>query len=146
MQRIIRGCRRKAVLFFTECSLFLICFWCKRADFPSLRRFFTVPLAKIVGECYFFAPRLICTFNLRGPNMDTITLQRAMSYEPPTLLINKYCREHEVSEAKARERFEETKKFLVVCASDRSINYSPNEAVDMMWHIFILCSRDYFKF
>src|ERR1041385_3414014 len=79
-------------------------------------------------------------------NMDAITLQRAMSYVPPTLLIEKFCREHKVSEAKARERFEETKKFLVVCASDRSVNFSPNEAVDMMWHAFILCSRDYFRF
>ena len=78
--------------------------------------------------------------------MNDINLERAMSFEPPNLLIDKFCSEHMVSKEDAQARFQETKKFLVLCATDRKKHYSPSKAVDTMWHQFILHSRDYFVF
>lgn len=78
--------------------------------------------------------------------MNRINVEEAMSFEPPPLLIDKFCLEHKVSPDDARARFQETKKFLVLCASDRRKHYSPSVAVDAMWHQFILHSRDYFMF
>lgn len=75
-----------------------------------------------------------------------VTIQTALSFEPPVLLIRRFCYEQNVSEADARERFRETKKFLVLCAANRKAGFSPSKKVDAMWHQFILHSKDYFRF
>lgn len=78
--------------------------------------------------------------------MSEISFQAALSFEPPALLIRRFCTEHSVCEAEAHARFEETKKFLVLCANNRRMSYSPSKTVDAMWHQFMLHSRDYFNF
>lgn len=73
-------------------------------------------------------------------------VQKAIGFEAPALLIKRFCSEHKVSEDEAREGFEETKKFLLLCAKNKGVNYSPSLQVDAMWHQFILHTRDYFTF
>lgn len=74
------------------------------------------------------------------------SLEVALSFEAPTLLIKRFCAENQISEVEAEERFHETKKFLVLCANNRCVSYSPSKSVDAMWHQFMLHSRDYFRF
>lgn len=78
--------------------------------------------------------------------MNSMNLEAALSFEAPTLLIRRFCFDHKVSENSANEAFLETKKFLILCANNRTVAYSPSKQVDDMWHNFILHSQDYFKF
>jgi hypothetical protein len=78
--------------------------------------------------------------------MNDINVENALSFEPPLLLIDRFCRENEVPDVVAREQFRETLKFLVICALERDRHYSPGPEVDKMWHEFLLFSRDYFAF
>lgn len=82
----------------------------------------------------------------REVTMSNVNLQAAITFEAPPLLIRRFCLEHQVTECDAKEVFQETKKFLVLCANDRTSAYSPSKKVDEMWHQFILHSRDYFRF
>lgn len=76
----------------------------------------------------------------------SVNVQAAMSFPPPALLIKRFCAENNISKKEARDIFQETKKFLVLCANNRAANYSPSKEVDDMWHQFMLHSRDYFNF
>lgn len=78
--------------------------------------------------------------------MDKRTVRAAMSFEPPSLLIKRFCTEQKTSEADARERFREIKKFLLLCAANRGRRYCPSPSIDQMWHAFMLHSRAYFRF
>jgi hypothetical protein len=78
--------------------------------------------------------------------MYDLIVRRAMSFEPPPLLIERFCAEQETSEQEARRRFDETKRFLSVCASNRARHYCPSQCIDEMWHAFMLHSRSYGKF
>jgi hypothetical protein len=78
--------------------------------------------------------------------MNNISFQPALSFEPPSLFIQRFCAEHDVCETEALTRFQEAKKFLILCASNRGESYSPSKTVDAMWHQFMLHSRDYFNF
>lgn len=75
-----------------------------------------------------------------------LDINAAINFQPPSLLIKRFCDEHDVSESEAQERFEETKKFLVMCADDRQAGLVPSKKIDAVWHQFILFSRDYFSF
>lgn len=75
-----------------------------------------------------------------------ITNQKALDFEPPHLLIANFCKDFDISETEAIERFEETKKFLILCASKKNSNYAPSKLVDEMWHQFIVYSKSYFQF
>lgn len=76
----------------------------------------------------------------------TIKPQQALAFNPPDLLIDRFCSTYNVTRKEALARFQETKKFLVICAADRYNAYSPSRAVDLMWHQFMLHSKDYFTF
>ncbi len=76
----------------------------------------------------------------------TIIADEVLSFPPPGLLIKRFCSDYGVSETEARERFDETKKFLILAASNITDKYSPSKSVDEMWHSFILHSKDYFSF
>jgi hypothetical protein len=78
--------------------------------------------------------------------MSSMSFQSALAFEPPPLLLRRFCAENDVCETEALSRFHETKKFLILCANDRRASYSPSKAVDVMWHQFMLHSHDYFKF
>ena len=73
-------------------------------------------------------------------------LNEVMAFQPPQLLIERFAKAHSVSEQEAREQFEEIKKFLVVCASDRSKSYAPSRHLDDMWHDFVLFTPEYSSF
>ncbi len=75
-----------------------------------------------------------------------INKQEILQFAAPELLIKRFCQEHQVSETEARERFEETKKFLLLCATNKQVSYSPSLEVDALWHEFILCTKSYFDF
>jgi hypothetical protein len=72
--------------------------------------------------------------------------KQALDFTPPELLINRFCREHNTTEEEARERFEETKKFLILCANKHGSQYSPSKEIDVMWHEFILHTKTYSDF
>lgn len=76
----------------------------------------------------------------------TTNSQRALAFDPPYLLIDRFCGKYNVTKEEALTRFQETKKFLVICAINRNDSYSPSYAVDSMWHHFMLHSKDYFSF
>lgn len=78
--------------------------------------------------------------------MSALNREEVMSFEPPALLINRFCTDNGVSVEDARARFQETLKFLMLCATNRDHDYSPSAVVDTMWHQFILYTKDYFKF
>ncbi len=72
--------------------------------------------------------------------------EELLKFTPPALLIKRFCLEYQVSEIEAVERFEETKKFLYLCAKNKSVNYAPSLEIDKMWHELILDSKYYFEF
>lgn len=72
--------------------------------------------------------------------------EQAAAFEPPALLIKRFCTDYEVPEGDALERFHETKKFLFLCANNKDVSYAPSSKIDSMWHEFILHTRDYFAF
>jgi hypothetical protein len=78
--------------------------------------------------------------------MITEHIEKAMSFEPPSLFINRFCLENNVTKAEAHLVFQETKKFIILCAIEREHDYSPSNIIDVMWHQFILHSKDYFRF
>jgi hypothetical protein len=78
--------------------------------------------------------------------LEVININKAMTFQPPALLIERFMKTEGVSEAEAREQFEEIKKFLVVCASDRSRSFAPSKRLDEMWHTFILFTPCYWRF
>jgi hypothetical protein len=73
-------------------------------------------------------------------------IEKVMAFQPPMLLIECFVKEHGVTEEEAREQFEEIKKFLIVCASDRSRRFAPSKRLDEMWHSFILFTPHYVRF
>jgi hypothetical protein len=72
--------------------------------------------------------------------------ENALKFRAPQLLIERFRVDHLVSKTEALERFEETKKFLVLSAGNPTVSYSPSKLVDEMWHSFILHTRDYLAF
>jgi hypothetical protein len=60
-------------------------------------------------------------------------------------VINVYCERHNSSKNAARNLFKETLKFLWSC-SLKNNSQSPTKAVDEMWHVFILHTKDYQNF
>ncbi len=77
-------------------------------------------------------------------------IQKALGFKAPGLLIQqfqqKYSTEHTFSREDTEELFEEVKKFLIVCANDRTQHYCPSKHVDEMWHEFLLFTEEYTAF
>src|SRR5258706_2434444 len=73
-------------------------------------------------------------------------IEAALAVEAPQLLLERFARENNIPEADAREQFEEVKRFLVVCARDRSRGFAPSKEIDGMWHAFLLFTPDYGRF
>lgn len=63
--------------------------------------------------------------------------------EPPALLLQELQREMGWSEQKAREGFEHAARFVELCALDPSFIGVPSEAVDAVWHRWILHTAHY---
>lgn len=67
-----------------------------------------------------------------------------MAYSHPSL-INRLQEKRQISEIEAEELFDDTKRFLYLCA-ESSVPMSPPPAIDDCWHHFILFTRDYARF
>lgn len=78
--------------------------------------------------------------------MNKVIRRKAMLFRPSDLLLERFSTKQGVSKTEAQKVFNETKKFLILCASNCGSGLSPSTTVDEMWHTFILFSRDYFKF
>jgi hypothetical protein len=77
--------------------------------------------------------------NTAGPSLDTV-----MAYQHPRLL-NRLVEKVGMEPASAHEMFEDTKRFLYLCAVvDEPL--APTEQIDEVWHNFILYTRDYATF
>ena len=64
-------------------------------------------------------------------------------------VVNRYAHDHQVAVEEAHILFEETKKFLAVCASEADGDIekmSPSDKQDQMWHTFVLHTKDYMDF
>ena len=70
-------------------------------------------------------------------------LESVMAFQPPELLVERFSRDYSVPSNEAVEQFNEIKKFLVVCASDRSKSFAPSKTLDPMWHSFVLFTPEY---
>jgi hypothetical protein len=81
-----------------------------------------------------------------GPRkVDVLTVSRYTNIA----VIERYARDHKVPIGEAAVLFEETKKFLAVCAqTDPAIlaEFAPSELQDQMWHTFVLHTRAYMDF
>jgi hypothetical protein len=74
-------------------------------------------------------------------NIDEIS-----HFEPPKVLIDRFCKEQGIDKLEANDQFDQTKKFLALCARNRSAGLVPSKKIDAMWHAFLLNTRDYFRF
>ena len=73
-------------------------------------------------------------------------LSKVMAFQPPELLVERFSQDYNLSREEVIERFDEIKKFLVVCASDHSRSFAPSKTLDKMWHSFVLFTPEYFRF
>ena len=73
-------------------------------------------------------------------------LEKVMAFQPPELLIERFSRDYGLPDTEAVEQFNEIKKFLAVCASNRSQNFAPSKTLDNMWHNFVLFTPQYISF
>ena len=65
-------------------------------------------------------------------------------YKNPAL-VNKLQVEHQLSAKEATDLFEDTKRFLALCATTPA-RLAPTRAIDKGWHSFILFTVDYAQF
>ncbi|MEX0934020.1 MAG: hypothetical protein WD003_02050 [Candidatus Paceibacterota bacterium] len=80
----------------------------------------------------------------RGQNEVFTPIEDILAYEHPALVV-RITEKLGLSEEKSKQLFEDTKRFLYLCAiSEKTI--SPNEVLDFGWHEFILFMRDYENF
>lgn len=84
------------------------------------------------------------------------SLEEVLSYENPDV-VSRFAEDHHVSQADAEELFLETKRWLWLCAK-RKIEidngaeafriplFNEANAIDSMWHTFLLFTQDYADF
>src|SRR3990167_3863557 len=73
-------------------------------------------------------------------------VRKVMSFPPPPLLIERFSAEHVCSANEARLAFDETKRFLFLCGTSNGQSLAPSQAIDTMWHEFMLFTRTYAGF
>jgi hypothetical protein len=78
--------------------------------------------------------------------MSNTVTHSALAFQPPTLLLDRYVALYGVSLNEAREGFEETKKFLALCASRPNERLSPSKSIDNYWHEWIIFTKSYAQF
>ena len=73
-------------------------------------------------------------------------LDKVMAFQPPELLVERFSQDYNIPSSEVIEQFDEVKKFLVVCASDRSTRFAPSKTLDKMWHDFVIFTPEYVRF
>lgn len=61
-------------------------------------------------------------------------------------VVRRYQDKLELSLEEAKELFEDTKKFLYLCGTNRDLRLSPTEALDKGWHEFLMYTKQYREF
>ncbi len=61
-------------------------------------------------------------------------------------MIEKLKAENDFSEIVAKSVFEDTKRFLILCALTPNSGFVPTKMIDLGWHQFILHTQDYQNF
>ena len=81
---------------------------------------------------------------LNGVRELPCALENVLEYRNP-VLAQRFQQKLGISQEVAEQLFEDTKKFLYLCAaSEKPI--SPNKTLDFGWHEFILFTEDYTDF
>jgi hypothetical protein len=80
-----------------------------------------------------------------GGKRMPLDVEGLLAHRQPRV-VARYAAEHQVSLEEAEVVFQETKKFLAVCAVWRGEDFAPSEQQDEMWHNFILFTVDYTNF
>lgn len=75
--------------------------------------------------------------------MNAVTQLYSSTPEVPGHVIVKFAHGKNVSIEQAQRQFEEVRKFLAVCATDREAAYAPSAILDEAWHAFVLHTGDY---
>lgn len=78
----------------------------------------------------------------RSPNE---VLEVADSF-PMQAVIERYCRDYDVSRETGERHARELRRFLVLCALNPEVRYGMRGNVDDIWHTFLIYSRDYAAF
>lgn len=79
------------------------------------------------------------------PQTKPIALNAVMSYAHPGL-VARLEQKLSLTKEDAALLFEDTKRFLFMCATNPGRRIAPPEMVDEGWHNFILFTRDYAQF
>lgn len=81
-----------------------------------------------------------------GLSHSSLDIEGILAYRHRAV-VARYATEQGVPTEDAEAVFQETKKFLGVCAqSGGGEDYAPSKEQDAMWHLFILYTRDYTQF
>lgn len=73
-----------------------------------------------------------------------LSISQIMEYSHPKV-IKRYVLDHDVAEAEAERRFEGLKQFLYICSITPGYKVT-SDAIDSMWHTFLLFTQDYRDF
>ncbi len=77
--------------------------------------------------------------------VSTDLAKEALAHKPEDFMIEKFCQDYGHSEEEARSLFEDVKRFLLL-GSIVDASPAPAYWIDMMWHAFILFTKDYAEF
>ncbi len=76
---------------------------------------------------------------------DPTVIARAMAF-PMESVIQRYAADQKLPMSVAAEHEIELKRFLSLCAMNRSASYGMAGPVDELWHTFIIFTREYAQF
>lgn len=79
---------------------------------------------------------------LSAPDHELLTAVLAYQHDP---LVGRIMKELGIEEPKARQIFEDTKRFLFICGTCNG-KWSPSMEIDEGWHNFIMFTQDYADF
>ncbi len=77
-----------------------------------------------------------------APDQELLAAVLAYEHEP---LVARLQKKLNINEHKARQIFEDTKRFLFICGTCNG-RWSPSREIDEGWHNFIMFTKDYMKF
>lgn len=66
--------------------------------------------------------------------------------EDLSTVIERFCREQKVDQARGEAVARELKRFLIICSISKNKSYAIRGDIDEMWHMFIMFTRRYQKF
>lgn len=76
---------------------------------------------------------------------DTDMVREALAHPAPDFMIQRFVGANDYSEQSALALFDEVKRFLI---ANRvlGVKAAPSEPIDIMWHAWILFTKDYMAF